>query len=189
MEIREIPGYSDYRVTETGLIFSSKSGEWRPVKLFTKGKGGDYFKVKLYMDGIITQATVHSIVALAFIGPRPPGMVLNHIDADKQHNHHSNLEYVTYGENNSHAYRIGAKQPSKRRIVAAPRRTPKPRARLLGECNPSAKLTMAKVVMIRAMHARGVDSASIARAFGVSRACVCKIKRNLSWGSEEKVRA
>lgn len=181
METRDIPGYPDYRVTEAGAIFSCKSGEWRPVKLFTKGKGGEYFKVKLYRDGEITQATVHSIVALTFIGPRPPGMVLNHVDANKQHNHYSNLEYVTYSENNCHAYRTGLKRQIKRERIPKPPRTAKPRARFMGEANPSAKLTAAKVIMIRAMHAQGFDSVTIARTFGVSRTCVCKIKRNLMW--------
>lgn len=41
----------------------------------------------------------------SFIGPRLPGFVTNHIDGDKLNNHFQNLEWVTCGENNLHAYR------------------------------------------------------------------------------------
>lgn len=38
---------------------------------------------------------VHELVAAAFIGPRPDGCVIDHIDADRTNNHFSNLRYVT----------------------------------------------------------------------------------------------
>ena len=50
---------------------------------------------------------VHSLVALAFIGPRPEGMEVNHKDCDKQNNALNNLEYVTHGENQRHAAQMG----------------------------------------------------------------------------------
>lgn len=51
--------------------------------------------------------SVHSLVAAAFIGPRPPGLQVNHIDGNKQHNWVGNLEYVTPLENAHHASRLG----------------------------------------------------------------------------------
>lgn len=42
---------------------------------------------------------VHEIVAYAFLGPRPEGLVIDHIDRDKKHNEASNLRYVTISEN------------------------------------------------------------------------------------------
>jgi len=51
--------------------------------------------------------TIHSIVAAAFIGPCPEGMVINHIDADPSNNTPSNLEYVTHKGNSEHMVKLG----------------------------------------------------------------------------------
>lgn len=51
--------------------------------------------------------TIHSIVAAAFIGPRPAGCDINHIDGDKTNNCAANLEYCTRKENMEHARRTG----------------------------------------------------------------------------------
>lgn len=50
---------------------------------------------------------VHQWVAMAWYGPPPPGMVVNHINGIKTDNRPENLEYVTNSENVHHAYRTG----------------------------------------------------------------------------------
>ncbi len=52
-------------------------------------------------------STVHSLVAAVFIGPRPSGKLINHIDGVKSSNAATNLEYVTAAENAQHAVRLG----------------------------------------------------------------------------------
>lgn len=49
----------------------------------------------------------HSIVAEKFLGPRPEGYQINHIDGSKRNNRASNLEYVTPSENVMHSIRMG----------------------------------------------------------------------------------
>lgn len=44
-------------------------------------------------------ANVHTLVAEAFLGPRPEGMVVHHKDGNRDNCHLSNLEYVTLAEN------------------------------------------------------------------------------------------
>ena len=39
---------------------------------------------------------VHHVVAEAFLGPRPCGLVVRHMDGDRENNAASNLAYVTY---------------------------------------------------------------------------------------------
>ena len=42
---------------------------------------------------------MHSLVLLTFVGPRPDGMGIDHLNEDKLDNHLENLEYVTNQEN------------------------------------------------------------------------------------------
>lgn len=50
---------------------------------------------------------IHKIVARCFHGPRPEGLVINHLDGNKENNHPSNLEYCTQGENIKHSVIMG----------------------------------------------------------------------------------
>ena len=66
----------------------------------------DYvYKQDCNSDGYLTvrvrhvRTTVHRLVALAFLGERPEGMVIAHIDRDKTNNHISNLRYCSLSEN------------------------------------------------------------------------------------------
>ena len=43
--------------------------------------------------------TVHSLVMLAFVGPRPPGMDIDHINGVRNDNRLENLRYCTTQEN------------------------------------------------------------------------------------------
>lgn len=49
--------------------------------------------------------TVHSLVAEAFLGPRPYGYDIDHIDGNKLNNNASNLRYVTHEDNMKHFYK------------------------------------------------------------------------------------
>lgn len=49
---------------------------------------------------------IHYLVAYHFIGERPEGLVIDHIDRDKQNNNVSNLRYVTVSENNRNSLRV-----------------------------------------------------------------------------------
>ena len=56
---------------------------------------------------------VHRAVAKAFI-PNPQGKpCVNHKDGNKLNNHVSNLEWVTYSENERHSYDVLGKKPNK----------------------------------------------------------------------------
>lgn len=53
--------------------------------------------------------TVHRLVAETFIDNNLNKKCVNHIDGDKKNNNIKNLEWVSYSENNKHAYDSGLK--------------------------------------------------------------------------------
>jgi hypothetical protein len=51
------------------------------------------------INGSVKNIKIHHAVAYAFIGNRPDGMVIDHIDNDKKNNRLDNLQYITIREN------------------------------------------------------------------------------------------
>lgn len=62
-----------------------------------------YQTIAVYVNTKRTFMTVHSAVAKAFIGDRPTGYDINHIDGNKSNNRVDNLEYCTHRDNAIHA--------------------------------------------------------------------------------------
>lgn len=101
---------------------------------------------------------IHQIVADAFIAPRGPGQMVNHIDGDKTNNTSQNLEITDHAGNVAHAVAHG--------LVRS------------GIRHGMAKLTDAQVRQIRADFAAGVDGLTIAAQYGISRSYAYHIKQN-----------
>lgn len=59
-------------------------------------------------DGSRWRPRVHSLIALAWLGPRPPGAVLRHLDDNRANNRPDNLAHGTQGENMTDPARIAA---------------------------------------------------------------------------------
>lgn len=58
-----------------------------------------YFQVTLSLAGVVRPRLVHHLVAEAFIGPRPEGMEIRHLDGVRTHNWVENLAYGTHADN------------------------------------------------------------------------------------------
>ena len=80
-------------------------------------------RVMLHAPARRTHAYVHTLVAAAFIGPRPVGLLVCHRDDIKKHNHADNLYYGDRIENAQDAKRNGSfgrrKRARGKRQVAA----------------------------------------------------------------------
>lgn len=63
--------------------------------------GQNYLSVVLCENGTKKCVTVHTLVAFAFIGERPDGLFVDHIDNNCRNNHCSNLQYITPRLNSS----------------------------------------------------------------------------------------
>jgi hypothetical protein len=134
----------------------------QPIR--TPAKSNGYLHFKLAFGGRVTYPTVHQCVARAFLGPKPDGYAINHIDGDKANNRVSNLEYVTYAENAQHAVATGL-APS-------------------GEQSVRSKLTEHQVRAIRA--ARGHKTAKqLAKEYGVSHLYIPLIWTRKRWSALE----
>ena len=94
---RPIKGCPGYAIGESGEVISFKSGEPRFMKPENNGCG--YLSLILHNKGKAKMHSVHSLVAQAFLGDRPEGMVIDHIDGNRLNNHYTNLRYCTQSDN------------------------------------------------------------------------------------------
>jgi len=165
-EWRPVVGYEGiYEVSKFGGV-RSLAGIQRKflggvLKLFANEWG--YLRVDLQYNKKRKSRLVHQIVAESFIGPRPDGMEINHIDGDKTNNCADNLEYVTHSDNVKHAFKTG---------IMIPKR---------GEDNPASVLTESDVIKIREMIANGMTNVEIAAQFNVTPENIYLIRNDKSW--------
>ena len=84
-----------YEVSNFGTIKSitKVNKKERILKGYPDGNG--YLQVKISGKHI----TIHKLVAIAFIGERPEGLDIDHIDRNKLNNRADNLRYCTSSEN------------------------------------------------------------------------------------------
>jgi N6-adenosine-specific RNA methylase IME4 len=109
---RQHPTFTEYEVSTHGRVKrSGRIVKWR--------EWGPYPQVRLYRDGVETDVRVHVLVAETFLGPRPEGYEIDHLDSDKRNASLANLEYVTLKENRRRATELG--------VVGGP---PKPESEL-----------------------------------------------------------
>lgn len=100
---KPVVGYEGlYEVSNTGRIQSYKRNP-QPYPLTPDIKKWGYRLYRLQSFGKKIRRSEHSLVAEAFIGPRPPGLVINHLNRCPAINRPSNLEYTTQSRNLMHS--------------------------------------------------------------------------------------
>lgn len=141
---RPIPGFPGYEASPDGHIRTTRpyGGVLRVLKTYPNHNG--YPTVKLTLGGGRKQiVTVHRLVMLTFVGPRPKGMQIAHGDGDKTNNDLTNLRYATPKENSQDTLRHG-RHPEARKTHCirghalsgdnVARRKDKPNARICRTC-------------------------------------------------------
>lgn len=122
---KDIQGYEGwYQVSNLGNIKSlkriraKKSGGYMMIEIPKLRKPhvstNGYCDVGLHAEGKSKSFTIHRLVANAFIDNPQNKPQINHKDGNKQNNAALNLEWVTPGENMTHAHNNGLMYVSRR---------------------------------------------------------------------------
>ena len=91
---KQIAGYPNYQVSNLGRVRSiarKNSIIKQPRKHPTTG----YLTTAIYKNGKGTTFTIQRLVMEAFVGKRPEGMQVRHLDGDPENNRLTNLTYGT----------------------------------------------------------------------------------------------
>lgn len=163
---REPPGWPGYVVGDDGSVWSRcqqgrwfRMAEWR--RLRTPPDNYGYAQVNINLLGKRSHFLVHRLVMLTFVGPKPSGLCIRHLNGDRSDNRLVNLAYGTYQENAEDTIRHG--------------RTNR------GSKTHSCKLSEDAVRDIRRLSASGEEGQVIAWLFGVSPTTVCDILAGRTW--------
>lgn len=151
---KPVEGYEGiYEVSDQGRVRNIKYGG-RLLSCVRVAHG--YLAVHLYKNGCKKMHLVHRLVAMAFI-PNPKNKPqVNHIDGVKQHNHISNLEWVTSQENLTHAERMDLKPSYPTKLKKDPQSAPNYTADLwcsnLKSIRESKGLTQEELAEVSCVH-------------------------------------
>lgn len=169
-EWRPLPGHDGYDVSSLGRVRS-----WRSLN----GRGGlkdsphflrpyvaefgpskiPYERISLRKARKLNVAFVHHLIAAVFIGERPPGFVVRHLNGNSLDNRIENIAYGTYADNMMDAMRHGTL--------------------LVGARSPMSVVNEYDVAFIRSDDIHTLEW--ISKAFGISVSQVFRIKQNYSW--------
>lgn len=104
---------------------------------------------------------VHTLVLLAFVGPKPKGCEAAHLDGVRTNNSAANLKWCTKKENHSHKWLHGTQQAGSRQGCA--------------------KLKEKNIPVIRRMRVAGATLGVIATKFGVTESTISSITKGKTW--------
>jgi len=97
---KPVAGYPGYFVSNHGKVRGKRG---TILKRQYGDRGGNYPFVNMYrkQNGKSKRknANIHGLVAAAFIGPLPKGMVVHHEDGNRDNCNVTNLEHVTHAVN------------------------------------------------------------------------------------------
>lgn len=172
---RPVAKFQGYRVGDDGSVWSALEQKrnatgygshtvigkkWRRLRPWTKKKTGHKIAT-LYRAGKQHRFPVHTLVLLAFVGPRPTGHEACHRDGNPSDNSWRNLYWGTSADNGADRRRHG--------------RMPK------GEAHSLAKLNDNKVADIWRRLRQGERMSDLAREAGVTPQCIQAINNKETW--------
>lgn len=162
-----VGGHVGYDVSSCGRVRSWRSPGKTPAlavapRVLTGSAGGVGRMYLLYsLQEPRRRRYGHTLVAEAFIEPRPKGLVIAHGDGDGHNNHSWNLRYTTQTSNAGDMRAHGT-------VVQ-------------GMASWLTRLTDEEVVAIRVAYAAGEQQKALALRFETTQQVVSRIVRGTSW--------
>lgn len=164
---RPVVGYENlYDISDVGRIrvaLNARGQCRKPGRILTVQYGSKgYPQYSLCKNGRSVTRPIHSLIAQAFIGERPSGFEVAHLDGDKRNSVLLNLIYTNPKDNASHKKAHGTN--------------------LDGEKGPANKLSTKDAILIRAfLPVRNCSYAAIARLYRVDRSTIRSIGSRRNW--------
>lgn len=154
---RESPEFPNYEVSTLGRV---RNIRWDGTRgRILKPYKYNYYYIKISANRKYYNRCVHKLVAEAFLGERPEGYEINHINGDRYNNRLDNLEYVSRAENVSHAQDL--------QLYSRKTRT---------------RLSKEDVADVRTAYASGeVSQPQLAKKYDVCLRTISDIIRNVTW--------
>lgn len=172
--VKDIPGFNNYFITDTGQVFSKNYHREGHTKQLTPRVPKDkYPYVILCKNGVRHTKHIHRLVAEIFI-PNPENkQTVNHKNGNKTDNRVENLEWATQSENVKHAYDVLHRTVNRTSLGK------------FGKDNPRSKIIIQKKDGILVQEFYGINEA--ARKTNINRVSiklVCQGKRTRAGGYE-----
>jgi hypothetical protein len=125
-----IKGFPGYEVSSDGRIRSFAGWKGRgtlQARIISQGHTANGYAKVVICNGLVKKtASVHRLVAEAFLPNEGGKRTVNHKNGIKDDNRVCNLEWATQGENIRHAYQTGLRKPSERQKKSVVDRYRKP---------------------------------------------------------------
>lgn len=162
--------YKGIRVNKLGVIKlitgKTTKGNW------SGPERSMYLTIAIWTNKKFKTKTIHQIVLETFRGPRPQGMVGDHIDRDKSNNSLKNLRWVTISRNAKNVSKeVKRKRISHYRKIAFNRRA----------------IPWETITTIREDHANGMKLVDIGKKYGIHKSNIGMITRKKRYKHESIV--
>lgn len=83
-----------YEVNEDGTIFRNVKSKKQSKIILDSG----YYVTFVNIKGKVKRVMIHNVVAECWLGNKPAGMEIDHIDRNSRNNHYTNLRYVNHSQ-------------------------------------------------------------------------------------------
>lgn len=88
-----------YEINENGTVLRNvKSKKHLHIKLDTHHPNKGYYVAFVNIKGVVKRVMIHKAVAECWLGDKPDGYEVDHIDRNPHNNHYTNLRYVNHSE-------------------------------------------------------------------------------------------